>query len=180
MSIRRILKDKQVWFHYEGYITEDILSGTTNALKLRLSCDDIDMNVAKSGFYIFVELVQNIIRYSAYGETITSVWGAEDLKFGTFVIGRGPDNIMISSENLIETTNTKPLDDHLAHLKGLSADDLKQLYKDILRKAPHPDSKGAGVGFIEIARKATLGFEYSFTEIDENFSKFIYTAYVGT
>jgi len=178
MSIRTVSKGKDIWFFFRGFLTDDILSGIPNAFKLRLSCDDVDKQTAKSAFYIFVELIQNIVRYSAKSEVIESPWQTEELKFGTFAVGRGKKRIFLSSENLIENDKVSALRNQLSEIEALDDDGRKRLYKEMLRKKPPKGSKGAGVGFVEIARKATLGFEYSFVDVDENFSQFTFTAYL--
>jgi hypothetical protein len=51
----------------------------------------------------------------------------------------------------------------------MSKDELKALYKEQLRAAPEEGSKGAGLGFMEIARRASKPIEFDFTEIDANY-----------
>ena len=53
-----------VIFAYSGYVTERVLSGVGEALKQKLTIDD-DTKTLRSVFAVFVEQMQNIIRYSA-------------------------------------------------------------------------------------------------------------------
>ena len=46
------------------------------------------------------------------------------------------------------------------------------MYKETLRSEPEEGSKGAGVGFIEIARRASRPIEFDFTEFDDRFAFF--------
>ena len=55
---------------------------------------------------------------------------------------------------------------------------MRRLYKEILRGNEPEGSKGAGVGFIDIAKRATNGIEFDFTEFDDQFSYFTLKAYI--
>ncbi|GAB6053483.1 SiaB family protein kinase [Magnetospira thiophila] len=180
MSIRKTLKNKEIWFLFEGFLTEDILSGTSNALKMRLSCDDVAPAVAKITFHVFVELAQNIMRYSDKHEFIESLWGAEDLKFGTIVVGRGKDTIVVASENQIQNEKVESLRSHLDTICGLDAEGRKKLYKETLRGNTPEQSKGAAVGFIDIARNRLTSFNYVFYEIDDSYSRFVFEINIDT
>jgi hypothetical protein len=54
------------------------------------------------------------------------------------------------------------------------SDDVKTeaMYKETLKSEPEEGSKGAGVGFIEIARRASKPIEFDFADVDDRFSFF--------
>ena len=68
MDLRSALHAQGVIFAYSGYVTEPVLSGVGEALKQKLTIDDADTKTLRSVFAIFVEQMQNIIRYSAESE----------------------------------------------------------------------------------------------------------------
>ena len=49
----------------------------------------------------------------------------------------------------------------------MSKDELKALYKEQLRAEPEDGSKGAGLGFMEIARRASKPIEFDFTDLGD-------------
>jgi hypothetical protein len=65
LDLRGILHKQGVIFAYSGYVTERVLSGVGEALKQKLTIDDADTKTLRSVFAVFVEQMQNIIRYSA-------------------------------------------------------------------------------------------------------------------
>jgi Family of unknown function (DUF6272) len=65
MDMRAMLHKHGVIFAYSGYVTEPVLSGVGEALKQKLTIDDADTKTLRSVFAVFVEQMQNIIRYSA-------------------------------------------------------------------------------------------------------------------
>ena len=64
-SARRCCISQGIIFAYSGYVTEPVLSGVGEALKQKLTIDDADTKTLRSVFAVFVEQMQNIIRYSA-------------------------------------------------------------------------------------------------------------------
>ncbi len=54
----------------------------------------------------------------------------------------------------------------------MSKDELKEYYKAQRRKSPEEGSKGAGLGFIDMAKKASEPIEFDFKPIDEKVSFF--------
>ena len=65
MDLRATLHKQGIIFAYSGYVTEPVLSGVGEALKQKLTIDDADTKTLRSVFAVFVEQMQNIIRYSA-------------------------------------------------------------------------------------------------------------------
>ena len=177
-DFRGRLDTSGVIFCYSGYITEDILTGIGNAMKKKLEHEDADKKTSKSLFSIFVEQVQNVIRYSAEGESGGANGDREDLKYGVLTIGRQNDNYFISCANLVLNKDVERLQGALAHIQTLDRDGLKSLYKETLRGETPEGSKGAGVGFIDIARRAGHGIEFDFMAVDDSRSYFCLKAYV--
>jgi hypothetical protein len=60
------------------------------------------------------------------------------------------------------------LNARLSRIRDMSKDELKALYKEQLRAEPEIGSKGAGLGFMEIARRASKPLEFDFTTLDNN------------
>ena len=54
----------------------------------------------------------------------------------------------------------------------MNRDELKAAYKEQLRNGPDSHSKGAGIGFIEIARRASKPIEFDFMDVDGEFAFF--------
>ena len=154
-------------FCYSGFLTEDVLGGIGSALRKKLVIEDTDRNIAKGLFGIFVELVQNVIRYSCEKEIKEQHDEILDLRYGVLSVGKSDDRYYVACGNIITKDDMERLSDNLAHIKSLSRDELKALYKETLRGEVPVTSKGVGVGFIDIARRASDGFEYEFVETSD-------------
>lgn len=175
---RSQLQEQGVIFCYSGYMTEDVLLGMGNAIKRKLEVEEADRRTIQSLFSVFVEQVQNVIRYSAEGEPLPGDPREIDLRYGILMVGTQDDRYFVSCGNLIRNEDVGRLNDSLTHIQGLDKDELKALYKRTLKGEAPEGSKGAGVGFIDIARRATNGFDFDFMAMDNDVSYFCIKAFI--
>jgi len=178
-EFRSVLQARGILFCYSGVLTEDILTGIGEAIQKKLEMERASRKTAKSLFSIFVEQVQNVIRYSAELEVLEGEPAdANELRYGILSVGRRGERYFVSCGNLIKKKDAGRLEESLHHIQSLDRSELISLYKQTLKNGRPEGSKGAGVGFIDIARHATQGFEFDFMRIDDDFSYFCLEAYV--
>jgi len=85
---------------------------------------------------------------------------------GTVAISRAEDGFLIEAINPMDHENAEGLQKNLDELKAMDSKELRKAYKQRLRDGPPEGSKGAGLGFIEMARKADR-FEFDFVGSSE-------------
>ncbi len=176
-QIRRLLQEQSIIFCYSGYMTETILSGIGQALKQKMTIEEADTKTIRGVFAIFVEQMQNMIRYSA--EVIKEQPdGNLSLSYGLLTIGQENQSYFVTCGNKILSQDVKQLCNHLDTISKMDRSGLKILYKQILKGETPEGSKGAGVGFIDIARKATQPIEYDFVTLDSKYSFFSLKAFI--
>jgi hypothetical protein len=73
---------------------------------------------------------------------------------------------------MLTTTDVELLKDKLAVITSLDKIGLKKLYKEQIKKTLDPESTGAGLGLIDMARRASGKLQYSIQDIDEQLSFF--------
>jgi hypothetical protein len=73
---------------------------------------------------------------------------------------------VVCAGNLVERADVQRLRAKLTRIRNMSKDELRALNKEQLRAEPEIGSKGAGLGFMEIARRASRPLEFDFTDID--------------
>jgi hypothetical protein len=180
-GFRSQLRRSGIMFAYCGYVTEPVLSGVGDALKQRLVIEDTDTKTVRSVFAVFVEQMQNIIRYSAeQGDTPASVpeeagapsGAVSELRYGIVTIGHEDDGYVVKAGNLVNKVDVGRLRAKLEQIRSADKDTLKAMYKETLKAEPEVGSKGAGVGFIEIARRASKPIAFDFAEVDDQFTFF--------
>lgn len=179
LDFRKSLYNEGVVFCYSGYMTEDVLMSIGKVIKQKLEVDEVDKNIARSVFSVFVEQVQNVIRYSIEKETSLRQNEKEiDLRYGLLMVGYKDDKYFVSCGNMVKNDNVDRLREGLMQIQQLDKEGLKALYKEILRGDSPEGSKGAGVGFIDIAKRAKKGIEFDFSQYDDDFTYFTLKAYI--
>lgn len=183
LSFRKEHEDRGIVFSYSGYLNEDILSGIGNALRSKMTIDRTEEKISRAVFSAFVEQVQNVIRYSAETSTQASsgeVAGEEALvlPYGLVAIGEYPDGQQfVTCCNMVLSSDTKKLSEQLESIRDLDRKELGALMRQQLRDGPPEGSKGAGVGFIAIAREANGNWDYDIVEnAKEGFDFFSFEA----
>ncbi len=165
------LKNQNILFCYSGPVSQKSLEGVGTSLRRNLEYDEAGNKATLSIFSIFVEQVQNILNYSAE-KLIHEEPAEEELRFGVIVIGREEYGYFIYCGNRVYNQDIPSLREKIEEVRSLDKDELKALYKTRRRMESAETSKGAGLGLIEMARKAGEPLEYSFTEIDRETSFF--------
>jgi len=189
LTFRKELEDRGIVFSYSGYLNEVILSGIGNALRTKMTIDQTDAKVSRAVFSTFVEQVQNVIRYSAettppvdeepLHEVLDEDGEPTILPYGLVVIGEYPDGTrFVTCCNMVRSTDTQKLRNQLDSIRGLDRKELGALMRQQLKDGPPEGSKGAGVGFISMAREANGKWEYDIVEsAKDDFDLFCFEAH---
>ena len=177
-EFRDILHERGVIFCYSGYVTDPVVAGIGEALKRKLELEDTDTKTMRSVFAIFVEQMQNIVRYSAEREGEGPEDPKTEIRYGVLSIGMENNKLFVACGNKVHRQDVERLNSRLAQLQTADRDSLKDLYKKKLREPKEETSKGAGLGFIEIARRASEIIDFDFMDLDDNYAFFCLKAYV--
>ena len=140
---------------YSGYVSEDILLAVGDTLRERLEDHARDGTQIRNVFSIFVELMQNIIRYGVEGPQPGPEEG-EKPSFGIFMVAENDGGMDVIAGNFVAGSEAAQLVERVEMLQSKSSEELRQMYRERLRAKPDERSKGASLGLIEIARRSTL------------------------
>ncbi|SDF57972.1 SiaB family protein kinase [Sporomusa acidovorans] len=170
LDLQRTLQNYGVLINFSGRFTQAIIEQLGDAVKKYLETEAISQNDTYNVFSVFIEQTQNIKNYGA--EKSGSPTGDRIVNSGIVAIGKTEDAYFVSSGNFIENQDIGPLTARLDQISSLDKAGLKKLYKEQMRKAIAPGSSGAGLGLIDIARRASRPLSYSLVKIDEDVSFF--------
>jgi len=163
---------------YTGPLWAEGIDGMAEFLQKKLDMDDKPLNESQAVFSVFIEQMNNMLMYSAEkkergdSETETS-----ELSNGIFVLGSQDKSYYVQTGNVIKDSSIGLLKERIDYLNTLDKKGLRQLYREQMKgENDNPESKGAGIGLTEIARRATSKIEYEFIPYGEGLSYF--TMYV--
>jgi hypothetical protein len=173
----KMLNDKNITLIYSGPLWSEGIGGIGEALKKRMEFDKMPFNTSQEVFSVFVEQMNNMLMYSA--EKIFS----ESPK-GTFILGTLNESkkqtYFIQTGNIMKAENINLVKNKIDYLNTLDKNELRKYYKEQMKiENDNPESKGAGLGFIEIARRISSKIEYAFTQYDEGLTFFTLYVTIG-
>jgi len=149
-QLRETYNQGRILLCFNGPFSQGLIEEIGSALKKHLQSEDASQSSALDVFSVYVELSQNIREYTAshsYNEIRSSA---------TIVISRDDSGrYVVSAGNIIEPADGEALRQRVDELTHLDAAELKAMYKQRL-KAPRGENDGAGLGLIDIARKASV------------------------
>lgn len=164
-AFKSTLDERGIIFSFSGYLSEGILYSLGDALRQKMALEDTDVTTIKKVFSVFVEQSQNIIRYSAE-KVQGKLDKAVELSSGMVTIGSENGRFFIVCGNTILEEDMAKLKNRLETLRAMAPDEIKAYYKEQLREPPDEGSRGATIGLIEIARRASAPIEFDFDRID--------------
>ena len=175
-ALKKELAQQGIFFEFSGPLSQTLLAEMGDILKQKMKLEDASSPTILKVFSMVVEQTQNIIHYSAekmgmLGES------RQDLSSGIIAVGMEGDTYFVITGNLVDNNDV----DHLKSksvLATMNAEELKNYYKEQRRLNPDDRSKGAGLGFIEMARKACKPIEFDFVPVDDRFSFFSVNAHI--
>lgn len=166
LAFCEIARKHRVIFYYVGYFSQNIVAAMAEAVKLKLEVSGVNGPTRRKLFSSFIEMAQNIIHYSADaltpGEQINN-----EVRHGSVCISENDGQYSLLCANPISTQIAEELRQRLETLRGMTMDEIKQAYKASLRAEPDENSKGAGLGFLTMARDAREPMEFEFWPMEQ-------------
>ncbi|MBV8604208.1 MAG: SiaB family protein kinase [Pelomonas sp.] len=161
-----LARRKRVIFYYVGYFSQNIVTAMSEAVRLRLEQSGAAGPTRRRLFSCFVEMAQNIIHYSSDALT-PPAQDDKELRHGSVCIGTDPEGrYFLLCSNPIQVDLAETLRERLETLRTMTLEEIKASYRESLRAETPEESKGAGLGFLTMARDASepLEFEFQTTE----------------
>jgi len=173
-----MIKDLNIHIMYSGPMWDDGIKGITGMVKVQLEGEDLPSSAAKSIFSVFVEQVTNMLMYSAEKERFIQPDKEKiEVSTGMLILGEKNKTYFIQTGNAIKNDSAKLIKQRVDHLNTLDKKEIRQYYREKIRSEDdNPESKGAGLGLIEIAKRATAPIVYLIEPINNDLSYF--TMYV--
>ena len=164
-KIRTIMEEEGVVFSFSGMISQSLTSFMLETAKTQLEDTGEDSKMIRSMFLIAIEQLQNIMSYSKEKDIHA---GNRYVSPGILVIGFSDKKkkYYVNSSNEIFENDKEVLISKLDHINSLEKDKLRKYLREKLRTAEDKHDRGAGVGFIEMAKRSSEKLEYNFHEIN--------------
>ena len=152
---------------YQGDFTQESTKSILAMAERNLDSSGEESSIKRKVFNVMVEALQNIVKHSD-----ELVDGQIRSHAAIFLIGKEKNRYSIMSGNPIRKVNIDKLNKALEHINGLDKEGLKELYKEIIKNTTISEKGGAGLGFVDMARKWGEKMESSFPELNADYAFF--------
>ncbi len=143
---------------YEGEFTQEITKSVLAMAERNMDSIGEESGIKRKVFNVMVECLQNIVKH---GDEYFS--GERKINTAIFMIGKHEGSYIITSGNPVKDERVEFLKNKLDEINSLDKEGLKALYKEIIKSGSGLTHKGgAGLGFVDMARKSGQPLEYDF------------------
>lgn len=159
-SLQQSYNAQRIMLCFNGPLTRSLIEEIGNALRNYMQGEATTPSSAMDVFGAYIEMTQNIRRYAA-------AKGWSDLEaVATVVVARDDQGrYVVSAGNVVEAGDGQALASRIALLAGMDKARLKSAYKEQLRSPRTGAAGGAGLGLIDIARKASAPLACSLQDL---------------
>ena len=166
-DLHRTMMSQKLILVYQGDFTQETTKSILAMAERNIDSSGEESSIKRKVFNVMVESLQNIVKHSDElidGETRSHA--------AIFLIGREANRYTIMSGNPIRKSNIPKLKQTLEKINGLDKEGLKDLYKDIIKNTTISEKGGAGLGFVDMARKSGEKLEFEFPDMSAEYCFF--------
>lgn len=169
MEIKDFFSEEGILISFHGSFSHGIIEEIGNAVRHHLEGEQLERGIIADVFAVYIEQTQNVRNY------LTRKNFPEPGQSSAIVfIVQNEGDYLLCSGNSIAREDVPELSERLEKINSQDKDGLKRIYKEQLRKPIEADSAGAGVGLIDIARRASdkLGYRFDRKDAEHDFFSF--------
>ncbi|MFW6007410.1 MAG: SiaB family protein kinase [Halanaerobiales bacterium] len=172
-KLRNNLNKHGVIMSFTGPFSQGIIEEIGEALRNYLQGKNNSRGEIIKVFSIFIEQTQNIKNYAF--QFADAKEQEKVLLSGILNIGYKDDKYFVSSGNIVKKENMEELKERLEKINSYSEKELASVYRKKLRASKNEDSRGAGLGLIEMARKSSEKLHFKFEKNNDEYCFFTLT-----
>ena len=161
-SLQQTYNQQHIMLCFNGPLTKSLIEEIGNALRNYMNCENATPSASMDVFGAYIEMTQNIRHYAS-----SKGWNEIDAS-ATVVVSRDTDGrYVVSAGNIVDADDGRALAKRVNALAALDRTQLKAQYKEQLRKPRSDGASGAGLGLIDMARKASEPLVCSLRTLDD-------------
>lgn len=164
-KIRKIMAEEGIVFSFSGMISQQLTSFMVETAKSQLEDMGENAKMTRNMFLIAIEQLQNIMSYSKEKDIQN---GNKYISPGVLVIGfdETKDKFYITSSNEVVAEDQERVSEKIDAINAMPKENLRKYLREKLRSAEDLHQRGAGVGFIEMAKRSSEKLKYDFEMVD--------------
>lgn len=176
-DIHKNMHNNSISLTFKGGIDFNLVDNLLEILMTRLQTIEDNKATRKKVYAVLVECLQNICHYIP-AELNTDHDNDYDADTALFKIDSDEHGYTIATGNFIYNQDVNELKGWLDKVNNSSSEELRQLYREILGNKLYGDKGGAGLGFLDMARKSNNEIKYNFRQVDSFCTFFSFEIYI--
>lgn len=168
-ELHRTMMSQKLILVYDGDFTQETTKSILSMAERNLDSSGEDSGTKRKVFNVMVEALQNIVKHSSEQGLQA---GSLVSKSAIFMISKDDKRYCVMTGNPIPKANVTGLTKNLEDLNSKDKEGLKEMYKDIIKNTQISEKGGAGLGFVDMARKSGEKLEFSFSSMDADYDFF--------
>jgi hypothetical protein len=158
---------------FNGPFSHSIIEEIGKAVRNHLAAENIAPAAVLDVFAVYIELAQNVRNYLALRE-ITLAEATSSI----ITIAKREAGYAVSSGNIVLKGDGEALCRRISEVNAMTPEERKRQYRELLRRDVEPGALGAGLGFLEIAKRSSQKMACSVRAVDNNYDFITQTAFI--
>ena len=175
MDLTRRIRDKMMKEHlmfvYRGVVTNDNSIPLLMLLEKEMENSEFGFVGRKRLFMFVLESLQNVSRHSDH---------TRHADMSLVVYSKTGTGYTVTTGNVLPASSINDLKSRLDEINNLQADEIRNVYRQMLSNAEFSNKGGAGLGLIEMAKKTGNKLDYDFVPLDKEYSYFVLSKTVNS
>lgn len=163
------LENEHSMLSFKGVITKELLATVLEIIEKRLIDTEDSIVKRKKVYNVLVECLQNLYHHN---EKNIADKDSLSLRSAVFLVSKDKGAYEIKTGNYIKTNEVSGIEEKIKAINKLSKDELRTLYREVLKNGKLSRKGTAGLGLIDIARKSGNELKYKFITVDKEYSFF--------
>lgn len=168
-DLHRTMMSQKLILVYDGDFTQETTKSILAMAERNLDSSGEESGIKRKVFNVMVEALQNIVKHSSE-QGLTA--GSLVSKSAIFMISKDDKKYCIMTGNPIPKGSVAKLTSNLDDLNSKDKEGLKEMYKEIIKNTQISEKGGAGLGFVDMARKSGEKLEFAFHNMDADYDFF--------
>ena len=168
-DLHRTMMSQKLILVYDGDFTQETTKSILAMAERNLDSSGEDSGIKRKVFNVMVEALQNIVKHSSEQGTQA---GSLVSRSAIFMISKDDKRYCVLTGNPILKGKAVLLTSNLNELNSKDKDGLKEMYKEINKNTQISEKGGAGLGFVDMARKSGEKLEFTFCDMDAEYDFF--------
>jgi hypothetical protein len=170
-NLRKTVASERILFSYRGEITQELMVYFLRIVDKKLISSKESPLIRRRILNIMIESLQNAVKHARDWYNESEIARENE---AIFLLSRRDDKYLLINGNAVKNDVKPFIERKIENINSLSSDKQRKLFRNIIKYGVYGSKGGAGLGFVDMARKSGDLINFDFEEIDEKYSYFTY------